>query len=172
MVVIHVSAGNPFRRWPEMAFAELAARLVDEDDRRWVVITSGPSDAAAAARVLARSRAAAARGDRILDGEGLSLAELRALLDRAALFIGGDSGPLHIAAASDVPIVGIYGPTVPVRSAPWRPRDLPTEAIDAGSLPCRPCNQRVCAPGDYRCLTQVPAGAVYAAAERLLERRA
>jgi ADP-heptose:LPS heptosyltransferase len=170
VVVIHVSAGNPFRRWPEPAFAELASGLAARAEDRWVLLTGGPSDREAAARVLvdARRRAGAAAG-RILDVEGWSLAELRAACDRAALYVGGDSGPLHVAATSDVPIVGLYGPTLAARSAPWRPPHLRTAAVDVGALPCRPCDQRACAPGDFRCLTGVTAPSVRAAAEALLE---
>lgn len=169
LVVIHVSAGNPFRRWPETSFAALASDLVVAGADRWVVLAGGPSDHEATARVLATARSRAGRaGVRIVDGEGMSLAELRALMDRAALFIGGDSGPLHVASTSDVPIVGLFGPTLAARSAPWRPRTIPTESIDVGVLPCRPCEQRVCAPGDFRCLTGIAATAVHAAAERLL----
>jgi ADP-heptose:LPS heptosyltransferase len=135
-----------------------------------VLVTSGPSDHAAAARVVqAARRAAPAAAARLVDAEGVSLGELRALMDRAALFVGGDSGPLHVAATSDVPILGLYGPTLPIRSAPWRPRHLPTAAVDAGQLPCRPCDQRACVPGDFRCLTRIGASDVRAAAERLLE---
>lgn len=171
ILVLHVSAGNPFRRWPETSFAELATDLLAGGPNRWVLITGGPSDRAAAARVLAAARVrAGAASARMLDGEGLTLAELRALLDRAALFVGGDSGPLHIAATSDVPVVGLYGPTLQERSAPWRPRDLRTASIDAGALPCRPCDQRVCAPGDFRCLTWVTPQHVIDAAERALTR--
>jgi lipopolysaccharide heptosyltransferase II len=170
VIAIHVTAGNPFRRWPESSFAELAGSLAAADAGRWVVLAGGPSDHDATSRVLAAARARAGQAaHRIVDGEGMSLGELRALMDRAALFIGGDSGPLHVASTSDVPIVGLYGPTLPARSAPWRPRTLPTASVDAGDLPCRPCDQRVCAPGDFRCLTGVPAAAVRAAAERLLE---
>jgi lipopolysaccharide heptosyltransferase II len=170
VVVMHVSAGNPFRRWPEAAFAGLAAALAARDARRWVLVTSGPSDHEAAVRVIADARAATpAHASHIVDTDGLSLAELRALMDRASLFVGGDSGPLHIAATSDVPIVGLYGPTLPVRSAPFRPLSIPTASVDAGNLPCRPCDQRECAPGDFRCLTGIQVSAVHAAAERLLE---
>jgi predicted lipopolysaccharide heptosyltransferase III len=170
VILLHVSAGNPFRRWPEDAFAELAAGLVTADSDRWVLLTGGPSARVAAARVIERARAAAGpAATRLVSAEDLSLAELRAAMDRAVLFIGGDSGPLHVAATSNVPIVGLYGPTLAERSAPWRPSSLKTESIDAGPLPCRPCEQRVCVPGDFRCLTGIPAATVRAAAERLLE---
>jgi lipopolysaccharide heptosyltransferase II len=170
VMVLHVSAGNPFRRWPEHEFAQLAAALARAGADRWVLITSGPSDRDAAHRVLTGGQALA--GDaapRIVSADALSLAELRAAMERAALFVGGDSGPMHVASTSDVPIVALYGPTLPGRSDPWRPRSIPTAAVDAGELPCRPCDQRVCAPGDFRCLTSVPAAAVHAAAERVLE---
>jgi predicted lipopolysaccharide heptosyltransferase III len=159
IVVLHVSAGNPFRRWPLDRFVAVARALGAVKGRR-VIVTSGPSERDAAAEVIAQSGAMAC-------GE-FSLPELRALLDRAALYIGGDSGPLHIAATTRVPIVGLYGPTLPARSAPWRDPRLAVASIDAGALPCRPCDQRVCAPGDFRCLTGIDAATVIAAAERLL----
>jgi predicted lipopolysaccharide heptosyltransferase III len=171
VVVLHVSAGNPFRRWPEASFAALGAGLAAGGTDRWVLLTAGPSDRAAAHRVMNEARQRlGAKSDRIVDGEGLMLPELRALMDRAALFVGGDSGPLHMAATSDVPVVGLYGPTVKERSAPWRPSDIPTVSLDAGALPCRPCDQRVCAPGDFRCLSGISAAAVLQAAEDILGR--
>jgi ADP-heptose:LPS heptosyltransferase len=170
LIVLHVSAGNPFRRWPEQAFADVAAGLVRQSADRRVLLTAGPSDRAAVERVmrLARERAGD-RAGQIVDAEEFGLAELRAVLDRSALYIGGDSGPLHIAATSNVPIVGLYGPTLPARSAPWRPAEWPTVSVDAGALPCRPCDQRVCAPGDFRCLTSIEAVTVLRAAEGILE---
>ena len=112
-----------------------------------------------------------AAASRVVSAEDLSLVELRAAMDRSALFIGGDSGPLHIAATSDVPVVGLYGPTLAERSAPWRPAELATASVDVGTLPCRPCEQRECVPGDFRCLTGIAAATVRAEAERLLEGR-
>jgi predicted lipopolysaccharide heptosyltransferase III len=170
LVVLHVSAGNPFRRWPEASFAAVASALVAAPYHCDVLITAGPSDRQAAARVMTGARhRAGAHAARIIDAEHLSLWQLRATCDRAALFIGGDSGPLHIASTSDVPIVAIYGPTLPERSEPWRPLSLGTANVDGGSLPCRPCDQRVCAPGDFRCLSNVPPSAVIDAAATLLE---
>jgi lipopolysaccharide heptosyltransferase II len=172
IVVLHVSAGNPFRRWPESSFATVAADMCRANADRWVLVTAGPSDRDAAARVRTEARArAGSAAARIVDAESLSLMELRALLDRASLFVGGDSGPMHIAATSDVPIVSIYGPTLPERSAPWRSDAIPSAAVEPGALPCRPCDQRACVPGDFRCLSMVSADAVRDAAERLLEPR-
>jgi lipopolysaccharide heptosyltransferase II len=170
IVVIHVSAGNPFRRWPAEHFVELIAALALDDQRRRIVVTSGPSEQEAAARIIAgaRARLDPARQHQVVACGEFSLAELRALLDRVALYIGGDSGPLHIAATTAVPIVGLYGPTLPVRSAPWRDPRYPTESVDAGELPCRPCDQRVCAPGDFRCLTSIEAARVFEAAKRVM----
>jgi lipopolysaccharide heptosyltransferase II len=170
VVVLHVSAGNPFRRWPETSFASLATRLVQGGPNRWVIMTSGPSDREAAARVIRSAReAVGASASRVVDGEGLTLSELRALMDRAALFVGGDSGPLHIAATSDVPVVGLYGPTLKERSAPWRPAGIPTISLEMTGLSCRPCDQRVCEPGDYRCLGGIDAARVIDAAEEILK---
>jgi ADP-heptose:LPS heptosyltransferase len=99
-----------------------------------------------------------------------TLAELRALVGRAVLFIGGDSGPLHLASTTSTPIVGIFGPTLAERSAPWRASRYVFEAVEPGPLPCRPCDQRACAPGDYRCLTATTPERVVAAALRALDR--
>lgn len=170
VIVVHVSAGNPFRRWPLESFTTLVETLASREPDRRIIVTSGPSDREAAGHVIAHGRAALglSREDRIVACGELSLSELRALLDRAALYIGGDSGPLHVAATTAVPIVGLYGPTLPARSGPWRAPHYVAEAVGVEGLPCRPCDQRVCAPGDFRCLTWLRPEEVLEAAERAL----
>jgi predicted lipopolysaccharide heptosyltransferase III len=170
LIVVHVSAGNPFRRWPIAHFVDLVSALAADDARRRIVVTSGPSEQDAGRHVIAaaRQRLGGARAAQVLSCGEFSLVELRALLDRASLFIGGDSGPLHVAATTGVPIVGLYGPTLPERSAPWRHPMFTAESIDAGDLPCRPCEQRVCEPGDFRCLTSIAVARVVDAARRAL----
>lgn len=173
LIVAHVSAGNPFRRWPEPAFTALLVSLVRSDPSRRLVISSGPSDREAAGRIVAAARAElgpAAGG--IVDFGEFGLAELRALVGRSRLFVGGDTGPLHIAATTATPVVGIYGPTLPARSAPWRDPAVPTLSLEVTGLPCRPCEQRVCEPGDFRCLTTLRPEDVAAAAEQALQWRA
>jgi ADP-heptose:LPS heptosyltransferase len=176
VIVVHVSAGNPFRRWPADAFVDLLVRLAGADASRRILVVSGPSEREAAREIGRRARASlpGAGGIRareaIVDDVEVSLAELRALLERAALFVGGDSGPLHVAGTSRVPIVGLYGPTLSARSAPWRPGRFVTESVELGDLACRPCHQRTCAPGDFRCLARIAPELVAEAAERALKR--
>jgi heptosyltransferase-3 len=169
LIVLHVSAGNPFRRWPAESFAAAAAALAAADRTRRIIITSGPSEAEAAEAVAndARTRAGDAASGIIRTAE-FDLSELRALVDRAALYIGGDSGPLHVAGTTRTPIVALFGPTLPERSMPWRDPSIGGIAVDAGPLPCRPCHQRHCVPGDFRCLTMISPNMVVDAAERLL----
>jgi ADP-heptose:LPS heptosyltransferase len=170
LMVVHVSAGNPFRRWPEPAFVQLVCALALGNDRRRLVLSSGPSDRDAAERIAsaARLQLGADRAARVVDFGEFDIAELRALVVRSRLFVGGDTGPLHVAATTSTPIVGIYGPTLSARSAPWRDPAVPTAAVEPRSLPCRPCEQRVCEPGDFRCLTTLKPEDVISAAERVL----
>jgi ADP-heptose:LPS heptosyltransferase len=82
------------------------------------VVVWGPGEEA-----LARDVATAA-GDAALLSPRTSIADLVALARSASLFVSGDTGPAHIAAAVGTPIVGIYGPTRPSRNGPWSPDDV------------------------------------------------
>ena len=168
LVVIHVSAGNPFRRWPETSFQAVTEALVRRDPARRILLTSGPSDAEAARQIAGRAREALGElAVAVPDLGEFDLHELRSIIARAAVYIGGDSGPLHVAATTAVPVVALLGPTLPERSKPWRdPRHF-VEILDH-QLPCRPCHQRVCEPGDFRCLTWTSAAHVIQAAERAM----
>src|SRR4029078_9884172 len=77
LIVVHVSAGNPFRRWPESAFATLVAGLASGSPARRGVLISGPSDREAAVRIgqTARQMLGPA-ADRVLDIGEFDLAEL------------------------------------------------------------------------------------------------
>ena len=76
-----------------------------------------------------------------------SVAGLFELLRRSAAVVGNDSGPLHVAAALDLPVFGFYGPTDPFLTGPWGDncRTFRTEAD------CRGCLKRICPDGSYRC---------------------
>ena len=143
--------------------------MASADRARRIIITSGPSEAEAAESVASQARAIAGpAADSILRTGEFDLSELRALVGRAALYIGGDSGPLHIAATTATPVVALFGPTLPERSLPWRDPAIGSIGVDAGPLPCRPCHQRHCVPGDFRCLTAISPTIVLDAARTLL----
>ena len=179
VAVMHVSANNPFRRWPAASFAETAAALAARHPELHVIVVSGPSEEAAARAIVQHARdlagpnrgqrSAAGEARRIVEGQ-FDLAELRELVARSAVYIGGDSGPLNLAATTHTPIIEVLGPTLAERARPWRDTRWFTEVVDGGPLPCRPCHQRHCEPGDFRCLTGISADRVVAAAERALER--
>jgi predicted lipopolysaccharide heptosyltransferase III len=166
VILVHVSAGNPFRRWPLESFAQTVAQLAGRYPSLRFVLTSGPSETDAA-RALTERVCALAPSAHVVHRQ-YDVPELRALAERATVYIGGDSGPMHIAATTGTPVVGLFGPTLPDRSMPWRSAVFFAEAVDAGQLPCRPCKQRTCAPGDFRCLTTIPPDRVVAAIERAL----
>lgn len=169
LVIVHVTAGNEFRRWPAASFARVVA-LLTQRGRDWpVLVLGGAGDDAIVSEVVRTARAQSNDAARILPVVGWPLGHVRALMDRAALFVGGDSGPMHMAATTDIPIVAIFGPTMPATWAPWRPPQLPLATIDTDGLACRPCDQRVCEPGDFRCLRQIDPQTVVDAAGRLLE---
>lgn len=83
------------------------------------------------------------------------LAELVALISRSRLMIGGDSGPLHLASALGIPVVGIFGPTDPARNGPWNPHDSACTV----RYECSPCYQRTC-PIGVQCLKKLEVGTV------------
>jgi ADP-heptose:LPS heptosyltransferase len=96
-----------------------------------------------------------------------SLHQLIALLRRAKLFVGGDTGPLHLAAASGTPIVGIFGPTDPSRNGPFSFEDI----VVWHQVPCGPCYKRTCPIYNKECLRLVQVDEVLHAILRRLEVR-
>lgn len=93
-----------------------------------------------------------------------TLGELMALIQRCRLFITNDSGPMHLAAALDVPQIAIFGSTSEVATGPWSDRaEVIKEPVE-----CSPCFLREC-PIDLRCMTGITAERVVSAAERRLD---
>jgi heptosyltransferase-1 len=102
----------------------------------------------------------AASGDRARPANG-TITELIALTRRARLFIGGDTGPLHLAAALRVPVVAIYGPTDPARNGPYGTRSIVLRSQESLTTHARR------AAADEGLLT-IASDAVVAAANQLL----
>lgn len=103
--VIHPFASAPAKAWPQERFAALASNLQAQGLEP--MILAGPADETAAFSQFQVFRNA-------------PLAEVKNLMSGAALFVGNDSGPAHIAAAFGVPVAVLFGPSNPVTWAPWR----------------------------------------------------
>lgn len=112
-VVVNPGAGWGAKRWPVERYAAVALEL---GRLGWTtIVNAGPGESELAEAVCASASGCAVS----LQG---GLGRLIACMRRAALFIGGDTGPLHLAAALQVPVVGIYGPTDPARNGPYGTR--------------------------------------------------
>lgn len=108
--ILNPGAGWGAKRWPAERYG-LVARALAEDGVR-AILNYGPGE-----EKLAREAEAASEGT--ARPMQCSITELIALTRRARLFVGGDTGPLHLAAALQVPVVGIFGPTDPARNGPY-----------------------------------------------------
>jgi exopolysaccharide biosynthesis WecB/TagA/CpsF family protein len=130
-IAIHAGSGgyNLARRWDVEKFAQVADALHDEFDAD-IVLVGGKGDDSAAVKALMKSPASDFTGQ-------TTLPQLAGLLSTCDLFIGADSGVMHIAAAVGVPVVAIFGPTNPDAWGPWNP---PGQSVIVRSAPeCSPC---------------------------------
>ena len=155
-VVINPGGNWATKCWHPERYGELAGRLVR--DGLPVTVTWGPGEEQ---RVDALERVAGNGIRRV----STNLDELVALCERAKLFVGGDTGPMHFAAAAGAPIVSIFGPTSSDRNGPFRREDIVVER----RLPCRPCYERSkCPLQHWQCIEDVTVDQVYEACKKRL----
>lgn len=114
-VLITPGAGWAAKQWPAKRYGEIATRLAEKGFRALINFAPGEAD-------LARSVEDASGGSAVKMSCGIG--ELIALTRRAKLFIGGDTGPMHLAAALGIPVVAILGPTDPARNGPYGTRNI------------------------------------------------
>jgi heptosyltransferase-1 len=113
--ILNPGAGWGAKRWPAERYGEVAKELAR--DGLTSLVNYGPGEEVLAAAVEQASAGAARRVK-------CSISELIALTRRAHIFIGGDTGPLHLAAAVKIPVVAIFGPTNPARNGPFGTRSI------------------------------------------------
>jgi heptosyltransferase-2 len=157
---IAIGAGASYgsaKCWPPSRFAEVANRWQAQTDAD-VILFGTAAEASVSAAISAEMR----RPPIDLTGK-TAIADLPALLSQCHLFIGNDSGAMHVAAAVSLPIVAVFGPTDPFGTAPVTPRC----SIVQQKPYCSPCFLRRC-PTDHRCMTAVTADIVEAAAAHWL----
>ncbi len=148
---------GPAKQWPIDAYAELAERLVAAGYQVWLF--GSRKDSEAAERIAQRGGGAVHN----LCGR-TELVDAVDLIAACRAAVSNDSGLMHVAAAVGTPLVVIYGSSTPDYTPPLTGR---AEVLYLG-LDCSPCFKRVCPLGHTHCLTQIGAGQVMAALERLL----
>ncbi|MGC8638613.1 MAG: glycosyltransferase family 9 protein [Isosphaeraceae bacterium] len=158
LLAVHIGAGTAAKRWPERNWNTLIKRFLEDGWR--VVVVGGPDDPPAGAIL--------PRHERLQDWTGrLSVAQSAALLERADLFIGADSGPAHLAAsAGTLSVILFSGTNQPRQWRPWSRYSL----ILRNRVPCQPCHQKVCPLADHPCMTGLGPDRVYRAARRFWAR--
>jgi ADP-heptose:LPS heptosyltransferase len=163
LVCIHPGAGTTLKQWPVGAFAGLI-RLLLESYPVSIVLIGDHAEAAVAAELASLLQ----RPDAVLPLAGMvPLADLPALLQGCALFVGNDSGPKHIAAALGIPTLGIHASHVD--AAEWGPAGARALAVRR-RMSCGPCyiaDESDC-PRAVACLRGISPAQVYRACRLLL----
>ncbi len=131
--VLNPGGGWPTKRWSPSRYGALASKIAGELGLP-VVVTTGPGEAPLFDQI-----AACCPGPPPHHFQ-LPFLQLIPLFRRTRLFVGGDTGPFHLACALGTPTVGILGPTDPARNGPWSDADESVVRV----LPCSFCNGRTC----------------------------
>ncbi|MBS1810391.1 MAG: glycosyltransferase family 9 protein [Acidobacteria bacterium] len=157
VAIINPGGGWPTKLWNVEGFAAIADRLWDR--YRWrSVVTYGPGEESLAQSVVDVSQTGAVK---MLDS---TLKQFFALAKKANLFVGGDTGPMHLAAAAGTPIVAIFGPTPARRNGPFDQADVIVERFD---LDCRvDCFRRSCS---HTSCMKIPVEAVWQQVEKRIK---
>jgi ADP-heptose:LPS heptosyltransferase len=164
-VGVHASGGRESKQWHLDRFAGVARRLA-ESKNATIVLTGSAAD-----RPLVDAVRQGLTGLPTIDASGtLDLPSLAGLLSRLDLFITGDTGPMHLAAAVGAPVVALFGPSNPLRYGPLAAH----QRVLRIDLPCSPCGQVRLPPERCRghvpdCLDGISVDAVVAAAVDLLD---
>jgi len=144
--------------WLPEYFAQLADRLIDEMNAT-ILISSAPKERRIVDGVMYKMKHSAID----LGRAGLTLGALKEITRRCDLMVTNDTGPRHIAAAFDVPVVTIFGPTHPE----WTEIYFEKERKVSVPVFCGPCQKKTC-PLDHRCMTRLTPGMVFERAGELL----
>ncbi len=118
--IMNPGAGWGAKCWPAARYGELAKRL--RQAGLATILNLGPGEEALGREVETASQGAA-------KPICCSVSQLIALTRRARLFVGGDTGPVHLAAAQNIPVAAIYGPTNPARNGPYGPDGAGSQSI-------------------------------------------
>lgn len=154
LLAVHLGAGTSAKRWPRQHWSRLVDRFIEDGWR--VIVVGGPEDPPATELLPPH--------DSFRDWTGrMTVTQTTALLERADLFIGADSGPAHLAAsAGTLSVILFSGTNQPRQWRPWSRHSL----ILRHRVPCQPCHQKSCPLTNHPCMTGLAPDRVYRAARR------
>jgi len=160
LAIVHPGAGAAVKLWEPEKWQRVITWLVEAGMR--VVVTGGPQETS-----LTRAVAAVPSGNVIDLGGHTSFSTLAALLHRADIVLGPDSGVLHLAVAVDANTVHLYGPADPILFGPWGDSDR--HVVIMSSWDCAPCGKLDWPdPAAHACVREIPVRDVILAAQKLL----
>ncbi len=160
ILAIHPFSLWRYKEWQPNEWASLIGRIIHRQGFS-VVITGSPTE-----RIRAEALTKRCSGPVFNLAGKTSIGELPALLSTSDLFIGVDTAALHIAAAVNVPTIGIFGPSSP---AAWAPKGE-QHAVITRQMPCQPCRDKGCYGTEKsRCLDELKAEDVLSIVESRLQ---
>ncbi len=163
LIVIHPGAGALIKQWDPVRWATAADRLARQASAR--IVITGVESEIQLARAIERQMT---EPSLVMAGD-TRIGTLAAILERAALALGPDSGPLHLAAAVGTPTVALFGPADPDEFRPWGPPDR--HLVLTSEIGCRPC-RILDWDGDsldfHPCVRDIPLDRVVEAAHRAM----
>ena len=142
-ILVNLGGGWITKQWELDKFAQLIDAVYNDLHIPALVIW-GPGEKHIADRIVQKCVSPA------ITSFSTNLSELIAITSKARLMISGDSGPLHLGSAMGIPVVGLYGPTDPLRNGPWNPHDSACTI----HYECSPCYQRTC-PIGIQCMKKM-----------------
>jgi lipopolysaccharide heptosyltransferase I len=152
------SRGSEFKRWELAKYGELIRRLGDETGATMMIVW-GPGEEAEAQRLKEKA------GGRAVLSCSTTVSQLLSLMKRTDLYVGGDTGVMHLAALAGVPVVAIFGPTDHLVNGPYGEG----HTIVRKEQPCSPCRDKDCA--SRMCIRSISVDDVYAASLAALDGR-
>ncbi|MDD2365374.1 MAG: glycosyltransferase family 9 protein [Desulfuromonadaceae bacterium] len=161
VIALNPGASHPVNRWSTANFAVLADRLTNELQAT-VIVIGGSADTPLADEIASQSTAQPL----ILTGK-TSMLQLGAVLEKSAVLISGDTGPMHMATAVGTAVIALFGAADPDRTGPVGSGH---RVIMADGLPCVPCRSRKCDNSVYmECMKLIAVDTVFEAVKEVLE---
>lgn len=148
------------KQWPPSSFAALGDLLIEKYNCK-IVVFGGPTDSHLVDGIASRMKYPP-----ILAGGKTTLKQLAALIKSCKVFIGNDTGPMHLSIAVGTPVVAIFGPTSPIFTGPYGSKQI----VVSKNLECAPCFKSKKCPqdGKIECLKTITPEEVLQAAEKFL----